>query len=51
MTSKTFTKKDYEMLLKKIKEYGETSSIKASTDATTLIIKGILTNRLIIKMV
>lgn len=50
MTSATFTKKDYEKLLKLIREFHETDSIVASVDATKLIIKGILTNKLIIKM-
>lgn len=50
MTSATFTKKDYETLLKLIREFHETDSIVASVDATKLIIKGILTNKLIIKM-
>lgn len=50
MTKSTFTKKDYEKLLKLIQEYHETSSIVASVDATRLIIKGILTNKLVIKM-
>lgn len=50
MSKYTFDKKDYETLLKLIREYHETSSITASVDATQLIIKGILTNKLIIKM-
>lgn len=50
MTSATFTKKDYETLLKLIREFHETDSIVASVDATKLIIKGILTNKLVIKM-
>jgi hypothetical protein len=50
MTKSTFTKKDYDKLLKLIQEYHETSSIVASVDATRLIIKGILTNKLVIKM-
>lgn len=50
MTKSTFTKKDYEKLLKYIQEYHETNNITASIDATQLIIKGILTNKLIIKM-
>ena len=50
MTKSTFTKKDYEKLLKYIQEYHETNNITASVDATQLIIKGILTNKLIIKM-
>lgn len=50
MTKSTFTNKDYEKLLKLIQEYHETSSIVASVDATRLIIKGILTNKLVIKM-
>lgn len=50
MTKSTFTKKDYELLLKYIQEYHETNSITSAVDATQLIIKGILTNKLIIKM-
>lgn len=50
MTKSTFTKKDYELLLKLIQDYHETNSITSSVDATQLIIKGILTNKLIIKM-
>lgn len=51
MSKSTFDQKDYEMLIKLIREYHETNSITASVDATQLIIKGILTNKLIIKMV
>lgn len=50
MGKSTFTKKDYDTLLKCIREFSETNSITASVDATQLIIKGILTNKLIIKM-
>lgn len=50
MTKTTFTKKDYEKLLKLITHYHETASIPDATDAIQLIIKGILTNKLIIKM-
>ena len=50
MTRSTFTKKDYEKLLKLITSYHETCSIPDATDAMQLIIKGILTNKLIIKM-
>lgn len=51
MTKSTFTKKDYDNLLKFIQDYHETSSITSSIDATQLIIKGILTGKLVIKMV
>ena len=50
MSKSTFDKKDYEMLLRYIREYHETRSITACVDAVQLIIKGILTNKLIIKM-
>ena len=50
MTRSTFTKKDYEKLLNHITKYHETCSIPDATDAMQLIIKGILTNKLIIKM-
>ena len=48
MTKSTFTKKDYDNLLKVIQDYHETSNITSSVDATQLIIKGILTGKLII---
>jgi hypothetical protein len=51
MTKSTFTKKDYDKLLKLIQNYHETASITASVDATQLIIKGILTGKLVIKMI
>ena len=51
MTKSTFTKKDYDNLLKYIQDYHETASITSSIDATQLIIKGILTGKLVIKMV
>lgn len=50
MTKSTFTKKDYDLLLKLIQDYHETNNITSSVDATQLIIKGILANKLIIKM-
>lgn len=46
MTKTTFTQKDYDLLLKYIREYHETNSNTASVDATQLIIKGILTGKL-----
>ena len=49
MTKSTFTAKDYDQLLKYIREYHETSSITASVDATQLIIKGILTGKLVLQ--
>ena len=51
MTSKKFTKKDYDNLLKAIQNYHEKQDLTASVDACELIIKGILTGNLIIKMV
>ena len=51
MTKSTFTKKDYDKLLKLIQDYHETNSITSSVDATQLIIKGILTGKLVIKMI
>lgn len=51
MTKQTFTQKDYETLIKMITRFHETSDITASVDATNLLIKGILTNKLVIKMV
>lgn len=51
MTKQTFTQKDYETLIKLITRYHETNDITASVDVTNLIIKGILTNKLVIKMV
>ena len=50
MSKSTFTKKDYDRLIKLIQEFHETNSLVAAVDATKLIIKGILTNKLIIKM-
>lgn len=51
MTKSTFTKKDYDKLLKLIQNYHETSSITSAVDAVQLIIKGILTGKLVIKLV
>lgn len=51
MTKSTFTKKDYDNLLKLIQDYHETASITSSVDATQLIIKGIITGKLVIKIV
>lgn len=50
MTKSTFTQKDYDLLLKLIREFHETNSITASVDATQLIIKGVLTGKLVLTL-
>ena len=51
MTSKKFTKKDYDNLLKAIQNYHLRQDITASVEVCELIIKGILTGNLVIKIV
>lgn len=46
----TFNQKDYDQLLELIRNYHETNAIVSAVDAMELIIKGILTGRLSIKL-
>lgn len=50
MSKNTFSQKDYDQLLNLITNYHETSAIVSAVDAMELIIKGILTGRLSIKL-
>lgn len=50
MSKNTFSQKDYDQLLNLISNYHETSAIVSAVDAMELIIKGILTGRLSIKL-
>lgn len=50
MNKTTFNQKDYDQLLELIRNYHETNAIVSAVDAVELIIKGILTGRLSIKL-
>ena len=50
MNKTTFNQKDYDQLLNLITDYHETNAIISAVDAMELIIKGILTGRLSIKL-
>ena len=50
MTKSTFSKSDYDRLLKEIQNYHATCSITSALDAVQLIIKGILTHKLELKL-
>ena len=51
MTKKEFTKKDYDNLLKALQDYHQNQDLMASIEVCELLIKGILTSRLVIKLV
>ena len=50
MNKTTFNQKDYDQLLELIRNYHETNALVSAVDAMELIIKGILTGRLSIKL-
>ena len=50
MTKSTFTKTDYDKLLKSIQKYRERDDLTHSVTAVELIIKGILTHKLELKL-
>lgn len=50
MTKSTFTKTDYDKLLKSIQKYHETNDLTHSVTVVELIIKGILTHKLELKL-
>lgn len=50
MTKSTFTKTDYDKLLKSIQKYHETNDLTYSVTVVELIIKGILTHKLEMKL-
>lgn len=50
MTKGTFTQKDYDRLLKEIRNFHETNAIVSAVYAVKLIIKGILTHKLELKL-
>lgn len=50
MNKTTFNQKDYDQLLELIRNYHDTNAIVSAVDAVELIIKGILTGRLSIKL-